>query len=111
MKKEINPSYVRKPAPAKKGSSAKAAQPKKAQGGAGLAEVVAQLSRAADKLAGAADRLAEAAMRLSAVAEERHQSADSPERYTTDEPPQGEPKAADDTAAQDEYADRTGRYR
>jgi hypothetical protein len=35
-------------------------------------------------------------MRLSAVAEERHQSADSPELSTTDEPPQEEPNAADE---------------
>jgi Rod binding domain-containing protein len=83
----------------------------KAQGGAGLAEVVAQLSRTTEKLTQATDRLAEAAMRLSAVAAEQHQSADSPERSTTDEPSQEKPEAADDTAAQDEYADRTGRYR
>jgi hypothetical protein len=50
-------------------------------------------------------------MRLSAVAEERHQSADSPEQSTTDEPPQEETEAADDATAQDEYAERTERYR
>jgi hypothetical protein len=110
MKKASKPSVVRKPAATKKKSPAKAAKPKKAQGGTGLAEVVVQLSRTAEKLTQATDKLAEAAARLSAVAEGRHESTAAPERPTPDEAPQEEPETADN-AAQDEYADRTERFR
>jgi hypothetical protein len=110
MKKASKPSVIRKPAPTKKKSPAKAAKPKKAQGGTGLAEVVVQLSRTAEKLTQATDKLAEAAARLSAVAEGRHESTAAPERPTPDEAPQEEPETADN-AAQDEYADRTERFR
>jgi len=50
MKKVSKPSGVKKPAPARKRALAKSVRPMKAPGGAGLAEVVAQLSRAAEKL-------------------------------------------------------------
>jgi hypothetical protein len=110
MKNPSKPGVVRKPAPALKRSPAKAVKAKKPQGGAGLAEVVAQLSRTTEKLTGAADKLAEASARLSAGAEGRHESTAAPERPTPDEAPQEEPETADD-AAQDEYADRTERFR
>jgi hypothetical protein len=100
MKKTSKPSVVRKPAPAQKRSPAKPAKTKKTQGGAGLAEVVAQLSRTTEKLTEAAEKLTEAAVRLSAVAEGRHESAASQERPTPDEAPQEEPEGAD--AAQNE---------
>jgi hypothetical protein len=110
MKKTSKPSVVRKPAPTKKKSPAKATKPKKTQGGAGLAEVLTQLSRTTEQLTEAADKLAEAAARLSAVAEGQHESTAAPERSTPDEAPQEEPETADE-AAQDEYADRTERFR
>jgi hypothetical protein len=100
----------RQKAGADKKSPAKATKPKKTQGGAGLAEVLTQLSRTTEQLTEAADKLAEAAARLSAVAEGQHESAAAPERSTPDEAPQEEPETADE-AAQDEYADRTERFR
>jgi hypothetical protein len=68
MKKASNRGVTAKLAqkrPTQKKPTTKQAQPQKAQGGAGLAEVVALLTVSAEKLAQAADRLAEATTRLS----------------------------------------------
>jgi alpha-beta hydrolase superfamily lysophospholipase len=76
MKKASKPTVDKKPTakkPMQKQPLAKLANSKKAQGGAGLTEVVAQLAQSAEKLAQAAERLAEATARLSITAEARHE--------------------------------------
>ena len=76
MKKAGKPTSVKKPAakkPIQKQPSTKLAKSKKAQGGAGLTEAVAQLAQSAEKLAQAADRLAEATAQLSVTAWSRHE--------------------------------------
>ena len=88
MKKVSKPSSATKPAQkttaqkttAQKKPLAKPAKPRKAQGGAGLAEVVAQLALSAEKLAQAADRLAEATARLSITEEARHETLETPDQ-------------------------------
>jgi hypothetical protein len=87
MKKVSKPSSATKPAqkrPAQKKLATKPAKPKKAQGGAGLAEVVAQLALSAEKLAQAADRLAEATARLSVTGGARHETLEAPGHSTAD---------------------------
>jgi hypothetical protein len=68
MKNATKPRGTTKPAqkkPARKRLATKPAKPNKVRGGAGLAEVVAQLALSAEKLSQAADRLAEATARPS----------------------------------------------
>ncbi len=76
MKKASKPTGAKKPAekrPIQKQPLTRPVKPKKAQGGTGLAQVVAQLGKSAEKLAQAADRLAEATARLSVTREARHE--------------------------------------
>ncbi len=89
MKKASKPGGTKKPA--QKKPPTKLAKPKKAQGGAGLAEVIAELSRNTETLAQAADKLAEAAARLSAAAEALHGSAETPSRSATNAIPRRSP--------------------
>jgi hypothetical protein len=101
MKKASKPTVAKKPTakkPMQKQPSAKLANSKKAQGGAGLTEVVAQLAQSAEKLAQAAKRLAEATARLSITAEARPESAPTQGQPAADlAAPQPEPEAADAT--------------
>ncbi len=101
MKKASKPGGTTKPAqkrPAQKKLATKPAQPKKAQGGAGLAEVVAQLALSAEKLAQAADRLAEATARLSVTGGARHETLETPDQSIADSTTsRHESKAADAT--------------
>ncbi len=99
MKKASKPGGAKKPA--QKKPPAKPAKPKKAQGGAGLAEVVAELSRNTATLAQAADKLAEAAARLSAATGARHGSGETPSRSATDAIPRQESEPADPPAQQE----------
>jgi hypothetical protein len=68
---------------APKPRSTNPAKPRKAQGGAELAGVVAQLVQSAEKLAQAADQLAEASVRLS-VAAARHETLETQDQSTSD---------------------------
>jgi hypothetical protein len=70
--------------PAPKQQSTKPAQPRKAQSGAELAGVVAQLALSADKLAQAADRLADATTRLLVTAAARHETLETQDQSTSD---------------------------
>src|SRR5215469_3342762 len=84
--------------PAPKQWSTKSAKPRNVQGGAGLAEVVAQLAQSAEKLAQAADRLTEATTRLSLAAEARPESVPTRGQPIADAAaPQQESGAADAT--------------
>lgn len=98
MKKVSKPGSAAKPAPKRptqKKLATKPARPKKAQGGAGLGEVVAQLAQSAEKLAQAADRLAEATTRLSVTEPARHERLDTPGQLPADSTtPQPESEAA-----------------
>ena len=81
MKKANNRGVTTKPAqkrPTQKKLATKLAPPKQAQGGAGLAEVVAQLAQSAENLAEAADRLAQATTRLSVTEPARHETLEMP---------------------------------
>jgi hypothetical protein len=80
MKKVSRPVRSKKPVTGKKALARLAAKSPKPQGGAQVAETVAQLSRATDKLARAADKLAEAAARLVAAAEAQYHSAEMANR-------------------------------
>ena len=97
MKKASNRGVTAKLAqkrPAQKKSATKRAQPQKAQGGAGLAEVVALLAVSAEKLAQAADRLAEATTQLSVAELARHERLDTPVQPPADSAtPKPEPEA------------------
>jgi hypothetical protein len=87
MKKASNRGVTAKLAqkrPTQKKPATKQAQPQKAQGGAGLAEVVALLSVSAEKLVQAADRLAEATTRLSVTEPARHERLDTPVKPPAD---------------------------
>jgi len=87
MRKASNLGGAKKPAQkraAPKMLATKPAKPKKAQDGAGLAEVVAQLALSAEKLAQAADRLAEATARLSVPGGARHETLEAPGHSTAD---------------------------
>ncbi len=101
MKKASKPTGAKKPAEKRsiqKQASTKLAKPRKGQGGAGLAEVVAQLAKSADKLAQAADRLAEATARLSVTGEARHEILETRGQSTPDSTiPPLEIEAADAT--------------
>jgi hypothetical protein len=92
---------AKKPAqkrPAPKQRLTKPAKPRKTQGGAGLAEVVAQLAQSAGKLAQAADRLTDATMRLSLAAEAQHESVQTRSHPVADAAaPQQESRAANAT--------------
>jgi hypothetical protein len=92
MKKASKPGSAKTSSAQK--TAAKLANLKEPQGGAALAETVAQLSRATEKLARAADKLAEAAVRLSAAAEARHQSVETPSRSATDAIPRQQSEAS-----------------
>ena len=81
MKKANNRGVTAKLAqqrPTQKKPATKQAQPQKAQGGPGLAEVVALLAVSAEKLAQAADRLAEATTRLSVAEPAQHERLNTP---------------------------------
>ena len=85
MKKASKPTGAKKPVakkPIQKQLPAKPAKSKKAQGGAGLTEAVAQLTQSAEKLAQAADRLAEATARLSVTAQTQHEMPETPDPST-----------------------------
>jgi len=87
MRKASNLGGAKKPAQkraAPKMLATKPAKPKKAQDGAGLAEVVAQLALSAETLAQAADRLAEATARLSVTGEARHEPPEMPGQSSGD---------------------------
>ena len=87
MKKASKPTGAKKPAakrPIQKQPSAKAAKSKKAQGGAGLTEAVAQLAQSAEKLAQAADRFAEATARFLVTAETQHEILETAGPSTSD---------------------------
>jgi hypothetical protein len=98
MKKASNRGVTAKLAqkrPTQKKPATKQARPKQAQGGAGLAEVVALLAVSAEKLAQAADRLAEATTRLSVTEPARHERLDTPVQPPADSTTsQSEPEAA-----------------
>ena len=97
MKKASNRGVVAKLAqkrPTQKKPATKQARPKQAQGGAGLAEVVALLTVSAEKLAQAADRLAEATTRLSVAEPAQHERLDTSVPPPADSAtPQPEPEA------------------
>ena len=101
MRKASNLGGAKKPAQkraAPKMLATKPAKPKKAQDGAGLAEVVAQLALSAEKLAQAADRLAEATARLPVIGVARHETLETPGQSLADSTtPQPESEAADAT--------------
>ncbi len=83
MRKASNLGGAKKPAQkraAPKMLATKPAKPKKAQDGAGLAEVVVS----AETLAQAADRLAEATARLSVTGEARHEPPEMPGQSSGD---------------------------
>jgi methylphosphotriester-DNA--protein-cysteine methyltransferase len=87
MNKASKPGGAKKPIPkrpALQQRSTKPAQPRKAQSGAGLAGVVAQLAQSAEQLAQAADRLADAAKRLSVTAEAQHETLKTRDQSTPD---------------------------
>lgn len=98
MKKASNRGTTTKLAqkrPTQKKPATKRARPTQAQGGAGLAEVVARLAVSAEKLAQAADRLAEATTRLSVAEPARHDKLDTPGQPPADSAtPQPESEAA-----------------
>jgi len=81
--------------PPSKQQLTKTSKPRKAHGGTGLAEVVAQLAESAEKLVQAADRLSDATTQLSVAAEVRHESSRT----------QGQP--ADDMAAPQQESEVT----
>jgi hypothetical protein len=99
MNKASKPGGTKKPAqkrPVPKQRSTKPAKPRKAQDGAGLAEVVVQLALSAEKLAQAVDRLADATTRLSLAAEVRHESVQTRSQAAANEAiMQQESEAAD----------------
>jgi hypothetical protein len=98
MKKVNKPGSAAKPAPKRptqKKLMARRARPKTGQGGAGLAEVVAQLAMSAEKLAQAVDRLAKVTTRLSVTEPARHERLDRPGQPPADSTtPQPESEAA-----------------
>jgi hypothetical protein len=88
MNKASKPGGAKKPAqkrPAPKQRSTKPAKPRNAQGGVGLAGVVAQLAQSAEKLAQAVDRLTDATTRLSLAAEAQHESVQTRSQPAADE--------------------------
>ena len=95
MKKASKPVRSKKPVTAKKPPAKMAAKAPKPQGGAALAEMVAQLSRTTDKLARAADKLAEAAAKLAAAAEAQHRGIEVPQPSRDDVIPEQEAEASD----------------
>jgi hypothetical protein len=100
MHKASKPGSAKRPAqkkPAPKQASTKPAKPRKAQGGAGLAEVVAQLARSAERLAQAADRLTDATTRLSVAAEAWHENIQTRSRPAAEAVQQQESEVADAT--------------
>ena len=107
MKKALKPIRAKTPVATKKPMVKLAklkkapANPKQPQGGAALAETVAQLSRTTEKLARAADKLAEAAARLSVAAEAQHQSAEAPHQSGPDAIRERDAEASDLAAQPD----------